>query len=93
MCLSDDFSASGPAAARAVPVTTESPEWNPWAARSGASQPARQREATPEWDLWAARSGASQPARQRGAVLLSLHPASGCGGIGFEPRSNKSQKA
>ena len=33
------------------------------------------------------RSGAPQPARQRGAVLLSLHPPSGSGGIGFEPRN------
>ena len=31
------------------------------------------------------RSGAPQPARQRGAVLLSLHPPSGSGDIGFEP--------
>ena len=36
---------------------------------------------TPEWDLWAARRGASQSAGQRGAVLLSLHPPSGSGGL------------
>ena len=60
-----------------------SPKGSSTILRSGGGSGLSVLPMTPQWDLCAARSGASQPAGQRGAVLLSLHPASGNVGSGI----------